>query len=1122
MLFLSDNQYDDNVKLQLGITPPDRTFQQTLPYMVWNQPNPGTGTSGGGSAGATGQIDFRFDNQSWHQKAGGFVFMNVGNHANATGEVSMNIANGQVQINHIDNTQTPSQILRLWTDDQGLLFGGEFGVHNGRGTAGQVLVSSGTTGQGPSWVTLPGGTGAGTVTSVAALTLGTTGTDLTSTVANSTSTPVITLNVPTASASNRGALSSTDWSTFNSKGSMSTWKLTGDTGGTATIDDGETVDIAGTGSISTVRSGNTITISSSAGGGTMSSWDLTADSGGTATIDDGETVDIIGGTNITTVRASNNVTINNDITNNNQLTNGANYVTSSGVTSVNFKTDGNSLNVASNSITGSGTMTGVWQGTTSQYVNGEGDLITFPTIPTNTNNYVTGGSITSGVVTLSRTGLNDVTFNINNNQITNGANYTTNTGTVTGVTGTSPVVSSGGTAPAISMAAATTSVDGYLTSGNFTTFNNKMSNFLITADTGGSATIDNGETITIDGGTNITTSRSGNTITINSSGGGTVTSVSGGSGISITGTGTVAPTVNIDYSGSDNAILLTSAAVPVGADTIWFSDNDDSNIKKSVISNLPFAPSGTTTGVTSVNVVTDGDSLNVASNSITSSGTMTLNWQGSASQYVDGRGQLVTFPSTSGVTSVSGTAPIASSNTGSGATTISISQASSSSNGYLSSTDWTTFNNKGSGTVTGTGVSGRVAFWNGASSITNDSGYTFSTADDSVTVGKIKVGNGTEAAPSITFSNDTDSGWYMPATNQISLSINSTEVFGFGTAGIGVFIDSPLAPTPTLADSSTKLATTQFVKLQGYTTNTGTVTGVTGTAPVSVTSGTSPVVSMAAANGSTNGYLSSTDWTTFNNKTSNAGTVTSVGISHGGNAFTTGSAVTVSGTLAITMAGSSSQYVNGLGNLATFPTIGSGTVTSVSASNPATGSTAGSPLFISGTSTVNPTVNFVQSQITAVKLSDGTATGGVAKGTWNSNTQLNKTGSTDFTVQGELIYFGSNITTTQGALYVYQPGGDWVLADADAVSTSQGLIAIAIGEEVTDGMLTRGMFTLDYNPNNPGGSDGSILYLVGTAGQMYYEPPSGTGKVVRILATSLNASSGEIFFHPDNTFIELS
>jgi len=59
----------------------------------------------------------------------------------------------------------------------------------------------------------------GTVTSVAALTLGTTGTDLSSTVATGTTTPVITLNVPTASAANRGVLSSADWSTFNGKSS---------------------------------------------------------------------------------------------------------------------------------------------------------------------------------------------------------------------------------------------------------------------------------------------------------------------------------------------------------------------------------------------------------------------------------------------------------------------------------------------------------------------------------------------------------------------------------------------------------------------------------------------------------------------------------------------------------------------------------------------------------------------------------------------------------------------------------------------------------------------------------------------------------------------------------------
>lgn len=66
-------------------------------------------------------------------------------------------------------------------------------------------------------IALVGGSGVGTVTSVAALTIGTSGTDLSSTVANSTTTPVITLNVPTASATNRGALSSADWSNFNSK-----------------------------------------------------------------------------------------------------------------------------------------------------------------------------------------------------------------------------------------------------------------------------------------------------------------------------------------------------------------------------------------------------------------------------------------------------------------------------------------------------------------------------------------------------------------------------------------------------------------------------------------------------------------------------------------------------------------------------------------------------------------------------------------------------------------------------------------------------------------------------------------------------------------------------------------
>ena len=47
---------------------------------------------------------------------------------------------------------------------------------------------------------------------------------------------------------------------------------------------------------------------------------------------------------------------------------------------------------------------------------------------------------------------------------------------------------------------------------------------------------------------------------------------------------------------------------------------------------------------------------------------------------------------------------------------------------------------------------------------------------------------------------------------------------------------------------------------------TGAVTSVTGTAPVVSSGGTTPAISMPQANGTTDGYLDSADWNTFNNK----------------------------------------------------------------------------------------------------------------------------------------------------------------------------------------------------------------------------------------------------------------
>jgi hypothetical protein len=77
----------------------------------------------------------------------------------------------------------------------------------------------------------------------------------------------------------------------------------------------------------------------------------------------------------------------------------------------------------------------------------------------------------------------------------------------------------------------------------------------------------------------------------------------------------------------------------------------------------------------------------------------------------------------------------------------------------------------------------------------------------------------------------------------------------------------------------------------------GSVTSVTGTAPVVSSGGATPAISMAAATTSVNGYLTSTDWTTFNNKGS--GSVTSVGGTGTVNGLTLTGTVTSTGNLTL-------------------------------------------------------------------------------------------------------------------------------------------------------------------------------------------------------------------------------
>jgi hypothetical protein len=124
------------------------------------------------------------------------------------------------------------------------------------------------------------------------------------------------------------------------------------------------------------------------------------------------------------------------------------------------------------------------------------------------------------------------------------------------------------------------------------------------------------------------------------------------------------------------------------------------------------------------------------------------------------------------------------------------------------------------------------------------------------------------------------------------------------------------------------------------------VEDVTATAPMSSTGGTTPDISITQADGSTDGYLSSTDWNTFDGKfnvptgtitdyldglgtptpfpTIPTGSVTSVDLTMPTAFSVTGNPITTSGTLAVSANGLSTQYIRGDGQLANFPTTSGG------------------------------------------------------------------------------------------------------------------------------------------------------------------------------------------------------
>ena len=177
----------------------------------------------------------------------------------------------------------------------------------------------------------------------------------------------------------------------------------------------------------------------------------------------------------------------------------------------------------------------------------------------------------------------------------------------------------------------------------------------------------------------------------------------------------------------------------------------------------------------------------------------------------------------------------------------------------------------------------------------------------------------------------------------------------------------------------------------------GTVTSVTATAPVASSGGTTPVISMPAATTSVSGYLTSTDWNTFNSKQPAGTYVTSV-----------------SGTAGrVTSTGGTTPVIDLASGVATPGTTGSATlipVVTIDTYGRVTGITTaanpqGTVTSVSGTGTVNGIT------LTGTVTSTGNLTLGGTLGSI-ANSQLTNSA---ITINGSAVSLGGSVTVTATA-----------------------------------------------------------------------------------------------------------
>lgn len=194
---------------------------------------------------------------------------------------------------------------------------------------------------------------------------------------------------------------------------------------------------------------------------------------------------------------------------------------------------------------------------------------------------------------------------------------------------------------------------------------------------------------------------------------------------------------------------------------------------------------------------------------------------GKAGKYLKTDGTTASWEDgATGITSVTATSPVAS--TGGTTPVISMPRATGSQSGYLYSVDWATFNAK----------------------------------QDAITKGNL-----TEATSSV-----------------LTITGGTASVIGLG-------VSIQVKQASSLQGGYLSSADWTTFNNKGS----GTVTSVSGTAPIVSSGGNTPAISIPKATSSADGYLSSTDWNTFNNKSKITSGTTEIdfGLAPGGNYATT-------------------------------------------------------------------------------------------------------------------------------------------------------------------------------------------------------------------------------------------